>query len=141
MGLVEKSRRGAPSSVYAEHVNAGLPVHKAPVGECGFLSLCPAAMSNPVPLRAFVGGVGIALASHNLLLLNGSVFGVSGFIHRCCHGASEPIFSVGGLILSGVAVGALRSTVPPSVLPNVDSLPIVAISGFLAGLGTKVGLT
>ena len=97
-------------------------------------------MSNPVPLRAFVGGVGIALASHNLLLLNGSVFGISGFIHRCYRGAFEPVFSVGGLIFGGVIIGALRSTVPPSILPNVISLPIVAASGFLVGLGTKVGL-
>ena len=95
-------------------------------------------MSNPVPLRAFVGGVGIALASHNLLLLNGSVFGISGFVHNCYRGTVEPAFSVAGLILGGVAVGALRSTVPPSILPNVDSLPIIAASGFLVGLGTKV---
>ena len=96
-------------------------------------------MSNPVPLRAFVGGVGIALASHNLLLLNGSAFGISGFIHNCYRGTVEPALSVGGLILGGVAVGALRSTVPPSILPDVDGLPIVAVSGFLVGLGTKVG--
>lgn len=95
-------------------------------------------MSNPVPLQALVGGVGIALASYNLLLLNGSAFGISGFIHRCYRGAAEPVFSVGGLILSGVAVGALRSTAPPSILPNVSKLPIVAASGFLVGLGTKV---
>jgi uncharacterized protein len=97
-------------------------------------------MSNPVPLRAFVGGVGIALASHNLLLLNGSVFGISGFIHRCCHGALEPAFSVGGLIVGGVAIGVLRSTVPPSILPIVKKLPIIATAGFLVGLGTKVSL-
>ena len=96
-------------------------------------------MSNPVPLRALVGGVGIALASHNLLLLNGSVFGVSGFIHHCYRGTGEPASSIGGLILAGAAVGALRSTVPPSILPDVDSLAIVAASGFLVGLGTKVG--
>jgi hypothetical protein len=83
--------------------------------------------------------VGIALASYNLLLLNGSVFGISGFIHRCYRGAVEPVLSVGGLVLGGAAIGALRSTVPPSILPNVDSLSIVAISGFLVGLGTKVG--
>ena len=104
------------------------------------LLLCPIVMSNPVPLRALVGGVGIALASHNLLLLNGSVFGISGFIHRCCHGALEPIFSVGGLVFGGVAIGALRSTVPPSILPNVISLPVIATSGFLVGVGTKVRL-
>lgn len=97
-------------------------------------------MSNPVPLRALVGGVGIALASHNLLLLNGSVFGISGFIHRCYHGAAEPIFSVGGLILGGVAIGALRSTAPPQILPSVNNLAIIAASGFLVGLGTKVSL-
>lgn len=95
-------------------------------------------MSNPVPLRAFFGGVSIALASYNLLLLNGSVFGISGFIHRGCHGAAEPVFSVGGLVLGGVAIGALRSTVPPSILPIVSKLPIIAASGFLVGLGSKV---
>lgn len=95
-------------------------------------------MSNPVPLRALVGGVGIALASYNLLLLNGSVFGVSGFIHSCYRGAAEPVLSVGGLILGGAAIGALRSTVPPSILSRVNSLPIIATSGFLVGLGTKV---
>ena len=95
-------------------------------------------MSSPVPIRALVGGVGIALASHNLLLLNGSVFGISGFIHRSYHGAVEPLFSVAGLILGGVAMGALRSTVPPSILPIVKKLPIIAASGFLVGFGTKV---
>lgn len=97
-------------------------------------------MSNPVPLRAFVGGVGIALASYNLLLLNGSVFGISGFIHRCYYGVGEPVFSVGGLILGGAAIGALGSTVPPSMLPVVNKLPIIVTSGFLAGVGTKVSL-
>lgn len=97
-------------------------------------------MSSPVPLQAFVGGVGIALASHNLLLLNGSVFGISGFIHRCYHGSVEPVLSVGGLVLGGVAIGALRSTAPPSILQIVNKLPIVVSSGFLAGLGTKVSL-
>lgn len=97
-------------------------------------------MSNPVPLRAFVGGVGIALASYDLLLLNGSVFGISGFIHRCYHGAVEPVFSVGGLVIGGVAIGALGSTVPPSILTIVNGAPIIAASGFLVGLGTKVCL-
>lgn len=97
-------------------------------------------MSSPVPLRAFVGGVGIALASYNLLLLNGSVFGISGFIHRCYHGAVEPVFSVGGLVLGGVAIGALRSTASPSILPIVNKLPVIVTAGFLVGFGTKVSL-
>lgn len=130
------------STVHAEHVN---------VAQAGSLTVCvrensssplllpfPIGMSNPVPLRAFFGGVGIALASYNLLLLNGSVFGISGFIHRCYRGTVEPAFSVGGLILGGVAIGALRSTVPPSIPPNVASLPFIVTSGFLVGLGTKV---
>ena len=101
----------------------------------------PTGMSNPVPLRAIVGGVGVALASYNFLLLNGSVFGISGFIHCCFRGTVEPLFSVGGLVLGGAAIGALRSTVPPQILPNVNSLPIIATCGFLVGLGTKVGQT
>jgi uncharacterized membrane protein YedE/YeeE len=82
--------------------------------------------------------VSVALASYNLLLLNGSVFGISGFIHGCYRGTVESAFSVGGLILSGAAIGALRTTVPPSMLSGVDSLPIIATSGFLVGLGTKL---
>jgi hypothetical protein len=55
--------------------------------------------------------------------------------------AAKPAFSVGGLILGGVAIGALRSTVPSSTISTVNSLPNVAVSGLLAGFGTKVGRT
>ena len=105
------------------------------------LSPCHAGVPNPASLQVFVGGTGIALAGYSLLLLNDSVFKTSGFIHPCYRGAVEPAFSVGGLIIGGVVIGALRLTVLPSTLSNVSSLPIVAVFGLLTEIEAKVGRT
>jgi hypothetical protein len=70
-----------------------------------------------------------------LLRFNGSVFGISGFVHRASKGSDEAIASVAGLILGGVLVGGVEKT-GPEIL-NISPLH-VALAGFLVGLGTKV---
>ena len=100
------------------------------------LSPWPTEMSNPVPPRAIVGGTGTAPTNYDLLLLTCSVFRISGLIHRCWPGAVEPTFSIGGHILGSVAIGALQSTIS-----TVNSLPVVAVTRLLAGIGAKVGRT
>ncbi|KAF8911990.1 hypothetical protein CPB84DRAFT_1760958 [Gymnopilus junonius] len=92
-------------------------------------------MSTPTPLRALVGGLGIPVAAHELLLLNGNVFGISGFIHRAVKGSIEGLAGVAGLVLGGVLVGALEKNGPENLSL---SLPQVLLSGFLVGLGTKL---
>ncbi|KIY45045.1 hypothetical protein FISHEDRAFT_67151 [Fistulina hepatica ATCC 64428] len=87
------------------------------------------------PVQSFLGGLGLALPVHSLLLLNGKVFGISGFIHRGVKGDREAIAGIAGLIFGGTIVGlADRAGTAPVFAP----FPIVILSGFLVGLGTKM---
>ncbi|KAK0210894.1 hypothetical protein DFS33DRAFT_335944 [Desarmillaria ectypa] len=75
-------------------------------------------MSTPTPLRSFIGGFGLSLPVHALLLLNGNVFGISGFFHRAVKGNLEALGA-------NTAVLGLK-------------MRQVLLSGFLVGLGTKM---
>lgn len=94
-------------------------------------------MASPTPTNALLGGLAIPLAAHELLLLNGNVYGISGFLHRGIKGSLEGLAGVAGLVLGGVAIAALEGRGPANL--SVD-LPKVLLSGFLVGLGTKVRL-
>ncbi|TFK30120.1 hypothetical protein FA15DRAFT_663483 [Coprinopsis marcescibilis] len=92
-------------------------------------------MSHPTPLRSFVGGLALPVPVHALMLLNGNVFGISGFIHRAAKGSIEAAAGVAGLVLGGMLVAKLDGVAPPTLLlPGYQ----VAASGFLVGLGTKL---
>lgn len=93
-------------------------------------------MAHPVPLQSFLGGLCIPVPVHALALLNGNVFGISGFLHRAVMGNVEGAAGVVGLILGGILVAAIDGGKVPSSL----SLPLsqIALSGLLVGLGTKV---
>ncbi|KAJ3814956.1 hypothetical protein EV368DRAFT_78103 [Lentinula lateritia] len=92
-------------------------------------------MSTPTPLASFLGGFGLALPVHSLLVLNGSVFGISGFVHRAVRGNKEGLIATAGLIIGGIIVGTIEGRGPEtSFLP----LPSLLLSGFLVGLGTKL---
>ena len=56
-------------------------------------------------LPSFLGGVGLALSAHALLAFNGSVFGISGFIHRGLRGAKEGAVGVLALVAGGLVIG------------------------------------
>lgn len=92
-------------------------------------------MSHPTPLRSLLGGLTLPIPVHSLLLLNGNVFGISGFVHRAATGSFEGAAGVVGLGLGGLLVSMLDKAAPDA-LPL--SLPQVAVAGFLVGLGTKV---
>jgi len=92
-------------------------------------------MSSPTPVQSFLGGVGLALPVHLLMRLNGSVFGVSGFIHGAVRGNTEVLSAASGLVVGGVVVGLLESNRPP---PMLVDLPWTLLSGLLVGLGTKM---
>ena len=92
-------------------------------------------MTAPAPLQAFLGGIGLAIPVQDLLTLNGSIFGISGFFHRAALGSSEAIASLAGLMLGGFAIGFLRSSHPEIVDPNLSTM---ILSGLLVGAGTKV---
>jgi uncharacterized protein len=95
-------------------------------------------MSSPAPLRSFLGGVGVALPAYSLLVLNGSVFGISSFVHGAIRGGKEAAIAASGLILGGMVAGAIEGAGPgPGVLGN--QLGLVILSGLLVGIGTRVG--
>ncbi|TFK55093.1 hypothetical protein OE88DRAFT_1653737 [Heliocybe sulcata] len=87
------------------------------------------------PLQSLLGGLGLVPPVHGLLVLNGDVFGISGFLHRAARGAFEPALGVLGLVLGGVVVGALDGTGPTALRDT--SLTRIVISGLLVGVGTK----
>ncbi|KAI0320744.1 hypothetical protein OF83DRAFT_509271 [Amylostereum chailletii] len=91
---------------------------------------------SPAPLPSFAGGVGLALSAHSLLTLNGSVFGISGFLHRAVKGNPEALIGVSALLIGGFVVGKLENVGPRLV--STSLLPLLA-SGFLVGVGTKLG--
>lgn len=92
-------------------------------------------MSHPAPLQSFLGGLAIPIPVHALALLNGNVFGISGFIHRAVKGSVEGAAGAVGLVLGGMLVAQLDGQAPPAL---TYSLSKIALSGFLVGLGTKV---
>lgn len=94
-------------------------------------------MSSPTPLQSFLGGLGLTLPVHALMLLNGNVFGISGFLHRAVRGGKEAIVAVAGLVLGGVFVGIIEGSGPK---PLSLRLSQVLLSGFLVGLGSKVSV-
>ena len=89
----------------------------------------------PTPLQSFVGGIGLAIPTYSLLILNGDVFGISGFLHRAVQGSKEPIAGVAGLVSGGILVGIVEGG---AINPFTVSFPQVLLSGFLVGLGSKV---
>lgn len=92
-------------------------------------------MSKPTPLQSFLGGLGMVIPVQFLLVLNGSVFGISGFLHDAVRGGKESVASIASLLLGGAIIGAVEGVGPH---PISTGLPLVILSGFLVGVGTKV---
>jgi hypothetical protein len=91
-------------------------------------------MAAPMPINSFLGGLSLPVPVHALTLLNGNVFGISGFIHCAARGSTEALVAVAGFILGGAAAGIVERGPQSTGL----SLSQLAASGFLVGLGTKV---
>lgn len=94
-------------------------------------------MSSPTPIQSLIGGMGIPLATHELLVLNGNVFGISGFLHSAVRGSVEGLAGAAGLVLGGILIAKLEGAGPATTPLSVSHM---ALSGFLVGLGTKVSI-
>ncbi|KAG1735840.1 hypothetical protein EDD22DRAFT_1045313 [Suillus occidentalis] len=96
----------------------------------------PGTTGGPHSIRRSSGGIGIALSVHSLLVLNGSVLGVSGFVHRSLRGDKAAMASVVGLVLGGITVGIIGDVDTPEPHTASSLLPM-ALSGSLVGIGTR----
>jgi len=92
-------------------------------------------MSSPTPIQSFLGGIGLSLPVHALLLLNGNVFGISGFLHRAIRGGKEAAAAVSGLVLGGAYIGLLERDGPQLLKLGIGR---IALAGLLVGLGSKL---
>ena len=92
------------------------------------------------PESAAAGGALIGLAAGMLLLLNGRVAGVSGIAGGMLRPAPGDvawrIAFLAGLVVAPLGYALLR-TLPPITFDV--SLPVVALAGFMVGIGTRYG--
>lgn len=93
------------------------------------------------PLAALIGGALIGLASAILILVNGKVAGISGILAGLLRPADARsgwrLFFVLGLALAPLAWWAVSGSAPGSA--PTTSWPLLAVSGLLVGVGTRVG--
>lgn len=92
------------------------------------------------PLRSFLGGVGLTVTAHMFLRLNGTVFGISGFLHQTVRGSRDGAVALLGLLVGGMMAAAVnRDIAPSSTNPAMYlGLPQYLLSGILIGLGSKL---
>ncbi|HEY3494236.1 MAG TPA: YeeE/YedE thiosulfate transporter family protein [Polyangiaceae bacterium] len=94
--------------------------------------------SDFTPWSSLAGGVLIGLATAVLLLVNGRTAGVSGMLS----GVIQPVVGdvawrvlfLVGLVAAGVFALLLQ---PGSIEPAPRSLAVLAVAGFLVGVGTR----
>ena len=98
-------------------------------------------MQSQAAVNAFIGGALIGAGALVMLLCNGKIAGVSGITKGLFHIRQNDwawrIAFVGGLIAGGLVFYFAK----PSVFEIVTdrSLPILALAGFLVGVGTVMG--
>lgn len=96
-------------------------------------------MENFTPISALIGGSLIGLAATLLLLLNGRIAGISGIVggalKRPTGDTAWRWWFTAGLLITGVAALALSPVQPRTDFP----LSMVAIAGFIVGIGTRLG--
>jgi uncharacterized membrane protein YedE/YeeE len=97
------------------------------------------AMHNLTPFSGFIGGALIGLATALLMLLTGRIAGISGIFGGLLRSGDRGwrLAFIAGLIAAPL-LAALAGQ-PPPIPAMPASLVVVAISGLLVGIGTRVG--
>jgi uncharacterized protein len=98
-------------------------------------------MHNFSPVSGLLGGALIGLATAMLMLLTGRIAGISGILAGASSSGSTDrgwrIAFLGGLIGAPVLATLWGSSLPKPLMPA--SLILVIASGFLVGLGSRMG--
>jgi hypothetical protein len=95
------------------------------------------------PLASTIGGMLIGIAAVMLLLFQGRIAGISGFLGRLLPPYTRDADAVGalafvvGLVAAPVLYAAAAGT--PVMQTVSDHLPLMAIAGVLVGFGTAYG--
>lgn len=92
-------------------------------------------------IGGLLGGSLIGLSAMLLLLANGRIAGISGMAGGLLNGPRDPAFTQRAVFLVGLVCGAgvlLESGLGESV-ELVTRVPLLALAGFLVGLGTRLG--
>jgi uncharacterized membrane protein YedE/YeeE len=96
-------------------------------------------MHNLTPFSCFIGGALIGLATALLMLLTGRIAGISGIFGGLLRSGDRGwrIAFIAGLIAAPLLAALVERPLPIPAMPA--SLVVVAISGLLVGIGTRVG--
>ena len=95
---------------------------------------------NFTPQSAFLGGIIIGLAVILFFVGNGRLAGVSGIVNNALvskQNRTDNFLFIVGLVLGPIFYSFFTKNNIPFLITS--SLPIIIISGFLVGVGTKVG--
>jgi uncharacterized membrane protein YedE/YeeE len=100
-----------------------------------------AMMENFTPLSGLIGGLLIGSASALLLLLNGSISGISGIVGgllapKAADAGWRVVFVAGLLLGAFVYMLATGGAIPVRI---EASLPVLVAAGLLVGFGTRLG--
>ena len=98
-------------------------------------------MESAAFLPALAGGALIGLSAALLVLANGRVAGISGIVGNLLGSPDDDtgwrLAFLAGLLLAPLAVVALTGRIPPVTIAAPTGL--LALAGFLVGLGTRIG--
>ena len=98
-------------------------------------------MTFSIPWASLAGGILLGLSAILMLLLNGKVAGISGILAGLLKPKSADfswrLLFVVGLISGGVWAASVYTTAVPIVYSS--SIMMLAVAGFLVGVGTRLG--
>ncbi|WP_456294583.1 YeeE/YedE family protein [Vibrio sp. AK197] len=98
-------------------------------------------MTFSIPWASLAGGILLGLSAILMLLLNGKVAGISGILAGLLKPKSADfswrLLFVVGLISGGIWAASVYTTAVPIVYSS--SMMMLAVAGFLVGVGTRLG--
>ncbi|MFB9136893.1 YeeE/YedE family protein [Vibrio olivae] len=98
-------------------------------------------MTFSIPWASLAGGILLGLSAILMLLLNGKVAGISGILAGLLKTKSADfswrLLFVVGLISGGIWAASVYTTAVPIVYSS--SMMMLAVAGFLVGVGTRLG--
>lgn len=92
-------------------------------------------------IPALIGGALIGLAASGLLVLTGKTAGISGIVDGVLRRERNESLWKGAFLAGLILGGAILAFILPEnmAVTGVRALPLIAVSGLLVGVGTRMG--